>query len=477
MTASRDRWVLETLDLLACFQFTDTGLRAFRQAPIRLVTSSELRNCRGPSIFIPTDIDAPLRPAAPWHVYFGSTELCLWNPIAQPDANWAAIPDTTAPMWWRHVSGALTPAWNLWANVTDLLTSREEREINVRDEHGRFPSCESPRAAVDIAHVPAVNDANAALLAAARSLVEQSGPADFDPSRFVAAPALALSHDCDQLRGNDLMTQSIRVFRAGKQLAKGNVGEARRSAWAVIANAVQPSTYFAGNLRGMIALERQYGFRSISYFLTGRGGRFGARSSASSAALAASSLPRGFEAGVHYNYWSMGESSSLEAEQKLIRDAAGKAVTAGRAHYLRFNALDDFPFLEKSGIRLDESVGWADRVSYRAGVAGPFRPFDETTGEARSIIELPLSGMDHAMWHEDNKHTISNLLRHLSGVGGVLSILVHPGAFHNPEYPQFYGRYASLLKEAYGLGCRTLTPSDIIQKIDGWLGARRIASA
>ena len=97
----------------------------------------------------------------------------------------------------------LTPAWNLWANVRNLLTFREDREITTRDEHGRFPPTASPRSAIDPLDVPVANDTNALLLDALVALAAGEEPRFCLDADLVPPPGLVLSHDLDQLRGND----------------------------------------------------------------------------------------------------------------------------------------------------------------------------------------------------------------------------------------------------------------------------------
>jgi hypothetical protein len=457
-------WVRDTLSGLARFQFTPEGIAALKAAPIRFMAVRECAATRGAAIVIPTDIASPLHPGEPWDVPFGASSLRLWNRVPPPGDGWSAHP-ASRPAWWRHESGTLLPAWDLWGNLTGALTFREEREIPTRDGHGRFAAAFSPRDRAGLTAVPIANDANAALLDAAIAIQELSPPRLALPARLLQPPGVALSHDCDLLRGNDAVTQGIRVARIGTTLARGQVHRAARHARAVLSNVLRPRAFFSGNLRGMIALERQFGFRSVAYFLTGRGGRFGARSGDRAAIAEARALPEEWEAGVHYNYWTVGADAALQREIALISAARQSRVSAGRAHYLRFDSVTGPEFLERNGIRYDESIGWADRLGYRAGIAGPFRPWDAARRAPFRLVEMPLACMESTLLERGGPAAFDALFQHLRSIGGIVSVLFHPGQFHNPEFPGYRGLYESVLSRVYSTKGRSWTPSEVLAEI------------
>jgi len=271
-----------------------------------------------------------------------------------------------------------------------------------------------------------------------------------------------LSHDCDQLRGNDVFTQGVRLYRTARSVAELRPGPAWRNARAFVENTLRPRRYFWDNMMGMIDLERQFGFRSVSYLLTGSGGRFGARSGSPIARAFASTLPAGFEIGMHYNYDTHGDPNRFAMQRNEIGGFIGKPITAGRAHYLRFDPLKSPEFLAGMGIELDESLGWADRLAYRAGIAGPFRSLARDGDRAINLIELPLVFTDTPLADCRNQGMFEAMFRHLCCVGGIATILVHPGAFDNPEVPENDGLYLSILERTYHAGSRSWTPGQIL---------------
>ncbi|WIM13730.1 polysaccharide biosynthesis C-terminal domain-containing protein [Enhydrobacter sp.] len=462
MTRESAEYALQEILFAARFIATKKGLRLLHDSRIRVVPGESVRDARGPEIVLPADISPPLIPHEPRQIPFNGTSLTLFNPLPRPGSEWHALPDEVTPAWWRHPTGALTPAWNMLGNVYDLLTFREDAEIAVRDRHGRLPIAASARTSVGIGKVPVVNEALALLLDAAGAM-EQGVAPTFRLDGLIEAPALVLSHDCDLLRGNDILTQAIRVFRIfqpcfhGRPPRLGLLGK-------IFANYRHPYRYFLDDLIEMLAVERRLGYRSIMYVLNGTGGRFGARSGLETVRKLLERAPTGWEIGIHYNYDTFHQRARFASQKAEIEALAGKAVTAGRAHYLRYDPRKSPAFVAEQGIRFDESIGWSSQNGYKAGIAAPFRPLDEAGGARLDVIELPLVFMDASLAEgEDGFVSFKTLFGHLEKIGGVMSLLFHPGTFANPEKPNLEGLYMRILEFAHEARARNLMPSDIIR--------------
>jgi O-antigen/teichoic acid export membrane protein len=446
----------------ARFIATEKGLRLLHNARIRLVPGESVRDARGPEIVLPADISTPLTPQEPRQVPFNGTFLTLFNPLLRPGSEWQALPNEAAPAWWRHPTGTLTPAWNMLGNVYDLLSFREDAEIAARDRHGRLPVAASARTSAGIGKVPVVNEALALLLDAIAAMERDVAPT-FRLDGLIEAPALVLSHDCDSLRGDDAITQAIRVYRTfqpcfrGRAPRLGLLGK-------IFANYRHPYRYYLDDLFEMLAVEHRFGYRSVMYVLNGTGGRFGARSGFGAVRKLLERVPAGWEIGIHYNYDTFHQAERFASQKAEIEAFVGEAVTAGRAHYLRFDPRKSPAFVAERGIRFDESIGWPSQNGYKAGIAGPFRPLNEAAGRRLEVIELPLVFMDaNLVEGEDGYLSFKNLFGHLEKIGGVISVLFHPGTFANPERPDLEGLYLKILEFANGARARNLLPSDIIR--------------
>ncbi|MGH9551945.1 MAG: hypothetical protein ACRD3W_21345 [Terriglobales bacterium] len=158
--------------------------------------------------------------------------------------------------------------------------------------------------------------------------------------------------------------------------------------------------------------------------------------------------------------------TSLEAfrrELRLVRSARGTdPVLAGRAHYLRFNSLESPALLERVGIQYDESVGWPGHIAFRLGAAGPCRLYDAANGRVINLIEMPLVCMDSTLAASGGIQQFAKIYDHLREIGGMVSVLFHPGTGHNPEYPEFDNIYNLTLTRVSEDGGRSWTPSEIV---------------
>jgi len=226
---------------------------------------------------------------------------------------------------------------------------------------------------------------------------------------------------------------------------------------------VAPRRHYFDNATGMLELERQYAYRSVFYILNGTGGRFGARGGPEISGELVRSIPGGWEVGMHYNYDTFGDSARFLEQKAEIEGFGAGPVTSGRAHYLRFDPLQSFRLLQSSGIRFDESVGYAEYAGYRCGIAGVFKPLDPATGTVHDVLELPMTFMDRTI----EPGGFEAMVKHIRRVGGTLSILYHPGTFHNTEEPELVGGYHAALRYCHGIGAESLLPREVLRVVDG----------
>ena len=418
-----------------------------RQA-VRFLPWNEAVVVRGPAISIPVDVPCSTIPAAPWRVPFNGTQLTLWNRLPFPDGDgWRCLPNADAPLWYAHSSGALLPAWNLFANTLDLLTLREERESSQRDRHGRFTASASPRYALGLLEVPAFNEAAAALVAACAGLADEGAPR-FDLQGVAPTTSIVLSHDCDILLGNDWVTQAIRLLRVVEPLAHLQLPRLANLWWAA-RNAVFPRDFYFDNVQGLIEVERMLGFRSAIHILNGAmTGRFGRRSKLSIIPELCSLVPEGWDIAMHYNYDTLLDHERFEQQQHELASLLGWKPVTGIAHYLRFDPHGSWRFLAEHGIRCDGTAGYAGAVGYRCGIGGVFQAWDVAQGRKLDLWETPLAIMESAIVKQYGDRAIPHfrdMMTHLSCLGGAISALFHPGMFFNPEFPEFLGLYRQML--------------------------------
>ena len=442
-----------------------TGL--FDSNLIRFLPYNDAIAIKEKIIAIPYDIPISSVPVDPYKVDFNGTRLTLWNKIDKPPApGWSAIPNESTPLWYQHDMGPLIPAWNLFGNLFNLLTFGEEAESIQRDSHGRFVAAYSQRKECGLLEVPAFNEATAALAAACLGLQEKGEPS-FNLKDALKAPVISLSHDCDVLYGNDSWTQAVRAFRVIEPLRRLRFPKLSNIRW-IASNAIRPRQFYFDNVTGMIDLERSFSFTSTFYLLNGTAGRFGARNGFKPIPELCRVIPPHWGKGIHYNYDTFLNSDLFSSQYDELQSVINTPIISGRAHYLRFDPSRSFSFLSQFGIRVDESSGYSDSIGYRNGIAGCFQIFDRSASKTIDMWEVPMTIMDTTIvrqYGQDALKVFSAMMHHLSRIGGAMTVLFHPGAFYNPEFPEMIGIYHNILMESRRLKARSLTAAEMIDQI------------
>ncbi|MDX9856230.1 MAG: hypothetical protein RBT76_00395 [candidate division Zixibacteria bacterium] len=428
--------------------FSERANAAVRETDVRFVPLETALRLRHPCIAIPTDLIRRYDYSDAYEVTVAGATLRLCHRILRPDSReWTAFPTESAPLWLIHESGTRLPAWDLFGTLFSLLTLEYEGAHTERDRHGRFIAAFDPRLKAGLLEQPLFNDAVFLLIVEAFRMREGDGALSSIADE-IKPPAMILSHDCDILEGNDIWTQSIRLGRVVLPLAKRKTPRLDNLWWAV-RNAVKPREFYFDNIPGLITLERTFGYRSTFYILNGTGGRFGARSGSKLLASLVGAISDTWEIGIHYNYDTHLDHDRFSRQQAELHAIAGRTVSTGRAHYLRFDPVKSLPFYRAHGITLDESVGYPDRIGYRVAVGGCYRPYDPESEREMDMWQVPMVVMENtllAQYADNSLRAFTDLLNHLSRVGGALSLIFHPGLFYNPEFRTHRRLYHRMLQ-------------------------------
>lgn len=407
-------------------------------------------------LFVPDDI--PFDPqAAPMTVDCFGVDLTVLHPFTLEDfPGCSAVPGV---QWlWRTGHGALMPAFNLSGFIDRFIDFEEERAVTARDQHGRLPPEASTLVRLGVSHLPLLNTYLFAILAVAKA--HGTKQAAVDPSAHVLPPVLVLSHDCDQLRGNDLISQLTRIYRMLAPLKRMRP-PALSNARHVLTNAVFPRRHFFDDALAMCEAERRLGFRSAFYFLNGKGGRLGARSGSPIIAEFAQRLPQDAELGIHYNYRHVFDKALLERQVRELESLTGRTMRSGRAHYLAFDPNESFRVLNDLGIQTDESMGFSNLNAFRLGFAGAFRTWRGLKAGGRPVVEIPLHFMDSNTAPRNDEHDVLRMAVRVERVGGIVTMLYHPGAFDSPENAELRGLYVGYLTHFAERGYRSMLPSEV----------------
>jgi len=172
--------------------------------------------------------------------------------------------------------------------------------------------------------------------------------------------------------------------------------------------------------------------------------------------------------GLHYDSRYPTEER-LKKDKKVLEKIFKEEIGIGRAHYLLFNIRKTFDILEKAGIKVDSTGGYADRIGFRFGTGRPFKPYDFKTNREYNIWEIPLIVMDGTL--VDDKYMsltpkegfkkIREIMDRISKYNGVFTILWHNTSFYIDKWKDWESVYGDVIKYAKEQGFEISNPSDI----------------
>lgn len=345
-----------------------------------------------PLSHLPEDALGPLKPnpkaprgdslAAPLPILFGD-----------PDASGRA---------WRVTENGVSIPVDIFGSAFFLLTRYEEVVRRERDKHQRFPARASlaveegfeDRAIVD-EYVDLLWNAMQRLWP---SLVRKSSTFRLRLTHDVDQPwaalgqrtwtvAHALAGDLVRRRDPILAAQRVRA------LSDARTGRIDRD----------PLNTF--DL--LMDTSERYGLRSVFYFMAGNTpADFDFRYRLSDppfAGLLRRIHERGHEIGLHASYVSFlsAERTRMEFEAlKAVCRQAGleQAAWGVRQHYLRFANPQTWRNQESAGLEHDSTLGFAERIGFRAGTCREYPLFDVLGHRTLKLRERPLVVMDGTLF-------------------------------------------------------------------------------
>ena len=101
--------------------------------------------------------------------------------------------------------------------------------------------------------------------------------------------------------------------------------------------------------------------------------------------------------GIHPSYNSFLKEHQLSKEIKRLSEIINQKVLVSRFHYLRFQFPFSFQYLISCGVKKDYSMGYADRIGFRAGTCTPFYFYDLENETKTTLKVIPFAYMDGAL--------------------------------------------------------------------------------
>ena len=284
-----------------------------------------------------------------------------------------------------------------------MLTRYEERALPDRDARGRFPAAASVAIRERFLGLP-LADAYVELLWSA--LARAWPRLQRAPSRY----AVALTHDVDDPLASLGRRPAALVRQLGADaLRRRDAGLAaqRVRSWAGIARGDHRHDPY-NTFDFLMDVSERHGLAAAFYFRAA-GGTTAPREPPYTLehpwvrALLPRVHRRGHEIGFHAGFGTHRDAARTAEEFQRLRRAAEREgirqeAWGGRQHYLLWENPDTWSNWERAGLDYDTTLGFADRIGFRAGSCHAFRTFDVVRRRPLRLSERPLHVMDGTLF-------------------------------------------------------------------------------
>lgn len=115
-------------------------------------------------------------------------------------------------------------------------------------------------------------------------------------------------------------------------------------------------------------------------------------------------IHEGFEVGLHGSFYSATDQEKLSKEKTTLENAIRTDVQKVRQHWLSYEE-STTPYIHNNLFRYDSTVGWNDRIGYRSGIAGRYRPYDHNKQQPFDYMVTPQVIMDANIYDYGADHS------------------------------------------------------------------------
>jgi uncharacterized protein DUF7033 len=372
-----------------------------------------------------------------------STVRAAWM-AAPPEALRRLVPDLVVPF--AHERRADLPLFvpvdrngihcslDLLASILLTLARFEEGGDADRDAHGRFPASSSLAVRDHFLDRPVVDECGLAFEQALRSLLPGWQPVE-------RRLRVKLSHDVDWI-GIPSSLPAILLYAA--YLVRHHPPSVITRELLRWVGGLEPTCLRL--VREIVRLSLDRGLDSAVYWMAAAPGRRDPGYDPHSVPVTETIAwlrDQGVEMGVHPGYHTFGSPKQLRHEVQALRQVLGESWLGGRQHYLRWSP-ESWHHWEMCGLAYDSTVGYADRIGFRAGTCIPYRPWLFSLDRAANLLEIPLLVMDGTLLHymglspEQSLDAVQELVARCRAVGGVFTLLWHNSSLLDPGAAALY---------------------------------------
>lgn len=343
--------------------------------------------------------------------------------------------DGSSPLFQKQMDGSYKCQLDLLLSVVFTLCRAEEVIGTTRDIYGRFPAAVSIAARCEFLERPIVDEYGEAFQEVLRALLPC-----WEPQR--QSLQVKLTHDIDSI-GIPFRPRAT----IGHTLKRRSPVSTVRDVLATV-SAIEPAELQL--IRKLADISVSRGLHSSFYWKasapTERDDGYDPNHPKVQRVIR-DLKERGFEMGVHPAYDTFHSRAELRSEVERLRTALDQKQVGGRQHYLRWSP-ETWLDWESCGLAYDSTVGYADRIGFRAGTSYPYRPWSLGDNRELNLVEIPLVVMDctpvkyMGLPRTEGLERIRVCVERIRRAGGVFTLLWHNVPLMEPAY---YGWYEAVL--------------------------------
>lgn len=311
--------------------------------------------------------------------------------------------------------------------MTFYCVSRYEEYLPFSgDRYGRFPATESLAYTYNFLDRPIINEWAIEF----RKFLQEKWPdLQFPDSHF----AFKMTYDIDMAWAY--------LHRPWWRLWGGGIAQLVRGQWAGLRERIRVAQQQSGDpfyiFPYLEKMDAQYGYETRYFWLLGDPGKYDTNANHRLAVVQdlIQSIAARSPVGIHPSFASNQKSGQLKEEISRLENIIDQEVVDSRQHFLMLKFPETYRALLADGIQEDYSLGYADQVGFRAGLAGAFPWYDLQEEKATTLMIHPFTVMDVTLKYymelspEAALEKTKLLLERTRQVGGTFTLLWHNSSF------------------------------------------------
>ena len=337
----------------------------------------------------------------------------------------------------------ITCGIDVFASIFFMLTRWEEYVNITRDQHNRFPGKESIAYKYGFLHRPIVNE----YMEMIWSMLQKIG---YEGKRKKRKFELLPTHDIDHFAMEQRIIVSFRKI-CGDLLKRHSIQ--------MLIDHVKLLFHDPYNIYSwLMDVSEHSGISSHFYMMSSAPG---IKSAQDAPYIKTKRFrkqvdnfkKRGHFVGFHPGYFTYNNLEEFCKEKLLLESIINKVVVESRQHFLMMSIPMTLSMIDKQGIKIDSSLGYADMEGFRCGTGDEFPIFDFVQRKQLGLIERPLVVMDGTLINY-NHYSIEQIyvtMRYYVSIGKKytmpITILFHNSSFVGLLRKELKKMYKTIISE------------------------------